>query len=95
MGKPVDSELDNSILEAVVAPHAPTLSTPIARALLSLEFTEKQSAQMHSLLDRNNAGTLTARQRQRLEAYQRVGNFLSLMKAKARGTLAVGKARKR
>jgi hypothetical protein len=55
---------------------------------LRLAFRPKQKQEIERLLERNNAGTITKGQQTRLEAYVRVGNFLSLLKAKARTSLA-------
>ena len=80
--------LDASILQAVVAPEEASLSVPIARAVLALSFQSAQQAEIERLLERNNAGTIKRNDKTRLEAYVRVGNFLSLLKAKAKATLA-------
>lgn len=79
---------DAHILEAVVAPEAPTLSAPVAKAVASLAFTESQVAEIHRLLDKQNADTITARERSKLESCTRAGNFLNLLKAKARASLS-------
>lgn len=79
---------DAHILEAVVAPEAPTLSAPVAKAVVSLAFTKAQVAEIHRLLDKQNAETITARELSKLESYTRVGNFLNLLKAKARASLS-------
>ncbi len=71
------ANLDARILEAVVAPGEPTFSIPVARAVASLNFTDDQSAEIRKLLDKNNAGTISARDRAKLEGYARVGNFLN------------------
>jgi len=83
-----NSTIDAEILSVVVDPDAATFKTPVARGMLSLQFTEKQRGEIQKLLDKNNAGTITRRERLRLEGYTRVGNFLSLVKAKARGSLS-------
>ncbi len=80
--------IDVRILETVVAPNEPTLSAPVARAVASLSFTDDQVAEMHKLLDRNNAGTISPRERAVLEGYARVGNFLNLLRTKARRSLS-------
>ena len=80
--------LDVHILEMVVAPQHPTLSAPVARAVAALNFSADQEAEMHKLLDKNNAGTISVRERAVLESYTRVGNFLNLLKTKARRSLS-------
>lgn len=78
---------DMRILEDVVAPEQTTMSSAVARAVSSLKFTSRQVAEINRLLDKNNAGTISARERAKLEGYTRVGNFLSLLRAKARASL--------
>ena len=88
----ISPDIDAQILEAVVAPDKPTLSAGMARMLLKLSFQAEQKAEIEALLERNNAGTITESERRQLEAYVRVGNFLSLLQAKARATVSrVGK----
>ena len=45
---------------------------------------------MMELADKNNRGTLSAAERQEMEKYARVGNFLDLLQAKARLSLKNG-----
>ncbi len=80
--------IDVRILQMVVAPEEPTLSVPVARAVAVLNFSADQTDQIHKLLDKNNAGTITARELAELEGYTRVGNFLNLLKTKARRSLS-------
>ena len=82
------SHVDVQILQKAGAPDSPTLSIPVARALAAVSFASDQEAELDRLLDKNNAGTISKRERDILEGYGRVGNFLSLLKAKARSTLA-------
>lgn len=58
-----------------------------ARALLHVGFTEVQNERMRDLADRNNRGELTNDERQEMESFRRVGNFLALIQAKARLSL--------
>lgn len=76
------SEAD--ILGQVIAPDQPTLSEPSARAIIDLRFNEQAISRMNELAEKNRQGQLTASERTELENYQRVGNFLNLMQAKAR-----------
>ncbi len=85
--------IDIRILEAVVAPDKPTMSVSVARAVASLAFTAEQTAEIHKLLDKLNAGTISTRDRAKLEGYTRVGNFLNLLRAKARVSLSHKPAR--
>lgn len=64
------------------------MSAPVATAVASLSFTYGQAAEIHKLLDKLNAGTISTRERSKLEGYTRVGNFLNLLRAKARASLS-------
>ena len=72
----------------VVAPGESTFSVPVARAVEALSFSTEQEDKIHKLLDKNNAGSISARELAELEGYIRVGNFLNLLKTKARSSLA-------
>jgi hypothetical protein len=80
------SEAD--ILGQIVAPDQPTLSDLTARAILDLRFNEQAIDRMNDLAERNRRGQITASEQTVLERYQRVGNFLNLLQAKARLSLA-------
>ena len=81
-------DIDAQILEAAVATEQALLGDAVSRAVLSCEFQPQQKAEIDKLLSRNNTRTSTATQKAKLEAYIRVGNFLSLLRAKARVSLA-------
>jgi hypothetical protein len=72
------------ILSEIVDPGAPTLNEDAARALLALRFSDANADRIRSLLQGNNAGTLTPAEKSNLEKYVRVGQFLDLLQAKAR-----------
>jgi hypothetical protein len=80
-------DFDSEILEAAVAPKEATLSPPVAKAVLSIKFTDKQQQEVQKLLDKNNAGTITPRQKEKLESYVRIGNLLNILKIKAQTSL--------
>lgn len=80
--------IDAEILEAVVSADTSSLTTASARAFLKLAFSESQQEEIALLLERNSEETITPRQLEKLQGYIRVGNFLNLLKAKARATLA-------
>jgi hypothetical protein len=88
------SHIDVQILQKAVAPDAPTLSIPVARALAVLSFAPDQEAELCRLLDKNNDGTISRGEREILEGYVRVGNLLSLLRAKARSTLSARSAKR-
>jgi hypothetical protein len=80
--------IDAEILEVVVASDASSLTAASARAFLKLAFSADQQQEIAELLERNSEETITPRQLEKLRGYIRVGNFLNLLKAKARATLA-------
>ena len=83
-----DEHSDFQILEAVVAPDVPSLSMTVARAGSGMQFSDRQQREIHRLLDKNNAGTITPAELSKLHSYTRIGNLLSLLKAKARSSPA-------
>jgi hypothetical protein len=78
------------ILEQVVMPDQPGMSPELARAILDLHFAPSAVRRMNELAEMNRQGTLSEADRQEMEKYLRVGNFLNLMQAKARLALASG-----
>lgn len=76
------------ILSEIVAPDQPTLSEASAREILSLRFNHQAVERMNELAEKNRRGELNDAERGLLEKYQRVGNFLNLLQAKARLSLA-------
>jgi hypothetical protein len=79
---------EGDILESIVSSNGALLSPAAAKALLQLKFPPKDSKRIRQLLQKNNAGTVTAEDRIALEKYLRVGQFLDLLHAKARLALA-------
>ena len=75
------------ILSQVIAPDQPTLPEASARSIVGLCFNQRAIDRMNELADKNRRGTLTDAERTELEKYQRVGNFLNLLQAKARLSL--------
>jgi hypothetical protein len=75
------------ILAEVVAPGEPTLPQQMARAVLTVRFSESAAETIRDLLQKNNAGTITAEEKADLEKYLRVGQFIDLLQAKARQSL--------
>lgn len=76
------------ILGQIVAPGQPTLTEASARAILELGFSSEAIDRMNELAEKNRRDALTDRERAMMEKYQRVGNFLNLLQAKARLSLA-------
>ena len=78
---------DTEILRRVIQPDRANLSPEAARFMLELDFPEADHERMALLSDKANAGTLSDQERDELEGYIRVSDFLSLVQAKARMAL--------
>jgi hypothetical protein len=76
------------ILSEIIAPDQPSFSEASAREILALRFNQQALERMNDLAEKNCRGELAETERQLLERYQRVGNFLNLLQAKARLSLA-------
>jgi hypothetical protein len=79
---------DADILNEVVAPERPGLPAEAARCFLSLRFSDSARERIRQLLEANNRGDVTAEERAELDKFLRVGQFLDLLQAKARVSLA-------
>ena len=55
----------------------------IAETISKLTLPEGDLNHVDELLDKNRSGTITTAERDELEKYLRVGNFLALMRARA------------
>ncbi len=75
------------IFARIIHPEEGSLSQDVSRAILSLQFEAGDIARMNELAERNNQGLLSEVERQEMERYLRVGNFLNLLHAKARQSL--------
>jgi len=75
------------ILARVIAPEDPTLPPDTARLVLTFDFGKAGRERMNLLAEKARAGTLTAEERAEIDCYERVGHFLSLLRAKARISL--------
>jgi hypothetical protein len=72
------------ILEQVVMSDQAGMSPESARAILDLRFDPSALSRMNELAEKKRQGTLTESEREEMDNYLRVGNFLNLMQAKAR-----------
>ncbi len=81
-------ETESEILERVIQSDTVGLSPEAAQVLLRFRFNTGAIARMNELAEKNRAGTIEPSERAILERYVRVGNFLNLVQAKARGALA-------
>ena len=55
-----------------------------AKAVLSIKFTPEDEERMHELMERNNRGTITEREKAEMESYRRVGALVGIVQARAR-----------
>lgn len=75
------------ILAQVVAPEKGVMPPALARSILDLRFNQDAVNRMNELAEKNRHDLLSDAERAELEKYQRVGNFLNLLQAKARLSL--------
>jgi hypothetical protein len=78
---------ETAVLRRVIHPDLADLSPDAAKAILKLDFEPSDRRRMRQLAGKARAGSLTARDREQIAIYERVGSFLSLYKAKARRIL--------
>ena len=76
------------ILDEIIASKTATLSPAEARSFLKLRFKRTATDRIRQLLRKNNAGTIQGHELAALDNYLRVGQFLDLLHAKARLSLA-------
>lgn len=75
------------ILARIVHPECGNLPQEVSRLILDLKFEPQDMARMNELAEKNNLGQLGENERQEMEKYLRVGNFLNLLRAKAQLSL--------
>lgn len=75
------------ILDQIIQPIEPSFAPEFARMVLELRMSEAAQARIRELLRKNNVGTLEATEKEALGNYLLVGQFLDLLKAKARASL--------
>lgn len=78
---------DAQIFSSILGPERSDLEPGVAESILRLRFADAQNDRMRALADKNNQGLLTEAERSEMESYRRVGNFISIMQAKARLSL--------
>ena len=77
-----------SIIERMVAPSQGGLSKELAHYILSLDFPAADIDRYDRLSEKASAGTLSGAERAELEHLLAVNDFLSVIQAKARASLA-------
>ena len=75
------------ILSRLVRSEGGGLTSEVASAFLALKFDSSDLAKMTELMAKSRAGELSKEERRLLEAYNKIGHFLALLKSKARCSL--------
>jgi hypothetical protein len=75
------------VLGDLLSPEAPPMPPDVAQWALSLHLHDTKKERMLVLADLGNRGDLNDEQRKEAAAFRDVGNFLSLLHAKARLSL--------
>ena len=83
------SENEATILARVFDDDRGLLPPDLARSILDVEFSERDKARMHDLAVRNQADTLTPREKEEMYAFAKAGTLLGILKSKARRTLKI------
>jgi hypothetical protein len=76
-----------AILDRVIEPDIGDLSPEGAESILRLGFRESDHARMDDLAAKAKAGTLSDEEKDELEQYLLVADFLAILKSKARRSL--------
>jgi hypothetical protein len=76
-----------AILSRIIDPDKPELPEEMARLVLQWKFNPADRRRVHDLLEKAKAGTLTADEKTEADSYERVGHFISMLKAKACASL--------
>lgn len=85
MSTTLDLMTEADVLDQLVIAEQPGLTSEASRGLLSIRFSPDAIRKMNELAEKNRHGTLSEAERVALERYRRVGQFLNLVQAKARG----------
>jgi hypothetical protein len=80
--------MEAEVLSRIIAPDEGTLNPEAARSILQFEFPQADVARMQELAEKNRQGTIAEFERDQMQAYMRIGTMLSLLKSKARRSLA-------
>jgi hypothetical protein len=75
------------ILERAVDPQGSAWSPEIARAVLSVKLSPRDTARMTELAGKANAGTLSTAEETEIESYRFVARFLEVLSLRARVSL--------
>jgi hypothetical protein len=78
---------ESAIWGRLLAPASSTLPPEVAQAILKIEFPQADKDRMHELAAKARKGTLTVEEQDEIDAYGRIGSFISIMKSRARVAL--------
>ncbi|HLQ44193.1 MAG TPA: hypothetical protein VK137_05660 [Planctomycetaceae bacterium] len=78
---------ETDILAEVLGADAGDLTPAVARTVMRWKFSAQTSRRITQLARKNQHGSITARERETLERYLRVGSLINLLQAKARLSL--------
>jgi hypothetical protein len=76
-----------AILSRLLANGTNGMSPVVARHILALGFDDEDKTRMHELAVKNQEGKLSPEERRELENYVKVGDLLTILKAKVRSAL--------
>ena len=82
------STVEAEILTRVLSPDDPSLDRKAAETILAMGFKASDRRRIDELAEKARQGTLSADERAEADSYERVGHFVSLLKSKARRSLA-------
>lgn len=82
------SLVESEILTRVISPEDPSLARKIAEAILTIGFKAADKQRMDELAEKARQGSLSPQEQAEADGYERVGHFVSLLKSKARRSLA-------
>lgn len=86
---------ESQILSDIIGHNRGRMSAEAAEAVLELKFTPRAITRINRLTERNRQVKITARERQELEKYLRVGNPINILQAQARLSLKSTKTSER
>jgi len=78
-----------TILARVFNDERGLLPRELARAIVDVDFSERDKARMHDLAVRNQNDALSPTEKEELFAFAKAGTLLSILQSKARRTLKI------
>lgn len=73
-----------TLWERILRPEGGAMAPETAEAILLFSFSETDRERMKALLAKAKRGSITPTEELEIDEYERVGNLLSILKAKAR-----------